>query len=58
MTVLAVVATILVLLPMALGLGKGGELQAPVASVVIGDLLTSTLVSTSTSRAWCRAAEA
>ena len=35
MTVLVVVATFLGLLPMALGLGESGELQAPVARVVI-----------------------
>jgi HAE1 family hydrophobic/amphiphilic exporter-1 len=30
---------------MSLGLGEGGELQAPLARVVIGGLLTSTLVT-------------
>jgi HAE1 family hydrophobic/amphiphilic exporter-1 len=30
---------------MAIGLGEGGELQAPLARVVIGGLLTSTLVT-------------
>ncbi|MBI4265184.1 MAG: efflux RND transporter permease subunit, partial [Acidobacteria bacterium] len=33
------------LVPMAIGLGEGGELQAPLARVVIGGLLTSTLVT-------------
>jgi HAE1 family hydrophobic/amphiphilic exporter-1 len=39
------VATMLGLVPMATGLGEGGELQAPLARVVIGGLLTSTLVT-------------
>jgi HAE1 family hydrophobic/amphiphilic exporter-1 len=30
---------------MALGLGEGGEVQAPMARVVIGGLLTSTLIT-------------
>ncbi len=38
-------ATVLGLLPMALGLGEGAELQAPLARVVIGGLLTSTLIT-------------
>lgn len=37
--------TVLALVPMAIGLGSGGELQAPMARVVIGGLLTSTLVT-------------
>jgi hydrophobic/amphiphilic exporter-1 (mainly G- bacteria), HAE1 family len=37
--------TILGLTPIALGLGEGGELQAPMARVVIGGLLTSMLVT-------------
>ena len=39
------IATMLGLVPMANGLGEGGELQAPLARVVIGGLLTSTLVT-------------
>jgi len=39
------IATMLGLVPMALGLGEGGELQAPLARVVIGGLLASTLVT-------------
>jgi HAE1 family hydrophobic/amphiphilic exporter-1 len=39
------IATMLGLLPMAFGLGEGGELQAPLARVVIGGLLASTLVT-------------
>jgi HAE1 family hydrophobic/amphiphilic exporter-1 len=30
---------------MAFGLGSGGEMQAPMARVVIGGLLTSTLIT-------------
>ena len=37
--------TILGLVPMALALGDGGELQAPLARVVIGGLAASTLVT-------------
>ena len=39
------ITTVLGLGPMALGLGEGAELQAPMARVVIGGLLTSTLVT-------------
>jgi HAE1 family hydrophobic/amphiphilic exporter-1 len=37
--------TLLGLAPMALGLGEGSELQAPLARVVIGGLATSTLIT-------------
>jgi HAE1 family hydrophobic/amphiphilic exporter-1 len=37
--------TILALLPLALGVGDGGEAQAPMARVVIGGLLSSTLIT-------------
>src|ERR1051325_8193727 len=37
------IATMLGLVPMAFGLGEGGELQAPLARVVIGGLLASTM---------------
>ncbi len=37
--------TILALLPLSLGLGEGGEAQAPMARVVIGGLLSSTLIT-------------
>ncbi len=33
------------LVPMALGIGEGAELQAPLARVVIGGLLTSTIIT-------------
>jgi HAE1 family hydrophobic/amphiphilic exporter-1 len=39
------IATMLGLVPMAIGIGEGGELQAPLARVVIGGLLTSTVVT-------------
>jgi HAE1 family hydrophobic/amphiphilic exporter-1 len=38
-------ATILGLLPMAFGFGEGGEVQAPMARVVIGGLITSTAIT-------------
>jgi HAE1 family hydrophobic/amphiphilic exporter-1 len=37
--------TVLGLLPMAIGLGEGSEAQAPMARVVIGGLLVSTLIT-------------
>ena len=37
--------TVLGLMPMALGLGEGSEMQAPMARVVIGGLATSTLIT-------------
>jgi len=39
------ITTVLGLAPMALGLGEGGELQAPLARTVIGGLTTSTLIT-------------
>jgi len=39
------IATGLGLVPMAIGLGEGGELQAPLARVVIGGLAVSTVVT-------------
>ena len=39
------ISTVLGLVPMALGLGEGAELQAPMARVVIGGLIASTLVT-------------
>jgi HAE1 family hydrophobic/amphiphilic exporter-1 len=38
-------AAMLGLVPMALGIGEGAELQAPLARVVIGGLLASTLIT-------------
>jgi hydrophobic/amphiphilic exporter-1 (mainly G- bacteria), HAE1 family len=38
-------ATMLGLVPMAMGFGEGAELQAPLARVVIGGLLASTLIT-------------
>ena len=37
--------TVLGLVPMALGIGEGSELQVPMARTVIGGLLTSTLIT-------------
>jgi HAE1 family hydrophobic/amphiphilic exporter-1 len=37
--------TVLGLVPMALALGEGSEIQAPLARVVIGGLVTSTLIT-------------
>jgi HAE1 family hydrophobic/amphiphilic exporter-1 len=39
------ITTVLGLVPMSLGLGEGGELQAPMARVIIGGLTTSTLIT-------------
>jgi hydrophobic/amphiphilic exporter-1 (mainly G- bacteria), HAE1 family len=39
------IATMLGLVPMAIGVGEGGELQAPLARVVVGGLLASTMVT-------------
>jgi HAE1 family hydrophobic/amphiphilic exporter-1 len=37
--------TVLAMLPLAMGLGEGGELQAPLARVIVGGLITSTLIT-------------
>jgi HAE1 family hydrophobic/amphiphilic exporter-1 len=39
------ICTMLGLVPMSLGIGEGSELQVPLARVVIGGLLTSTLIT-------------
>ncbi len=39
------ITTVLGLAPMAMGIGEGAELQAPMARVVIGGLVTSTLIT-------------
>lgn len=39
------ITTVLGLIPMSLGIGEGGELQAPLARVIIGGLVTSTLIT-------------
>jgi len=38
-------AAILGMLPLALGIGKGSEIQAPMATAVIGGLMTSTILT-------------
>jgi HAE1 family hydrophobic/amphiphilic exporter-1 len=38
-------AAILGMLPLALGLGKGSEIQVPMATAVIGGLMTSTFLT-------------
>jgi HAE1 family hydrophobic/amphiphilic exporter-1 len=43
--IMTTLTTTLALSPMAIGMGSGGELQAPMARVVIGGLLTSTLIT-------------
>lgn len=43
--VMTTAATILGMLPIALGLGAGAELRAPMAIAIIGGLLTSTILS-------------
>ena len=37
--------TVLAMLPLATGLGEGSELQAPLARVIVGGLITSTLIT-------------
>jgi hydrophobic/amphiphilic exporter-1 (mainly G- bacteria), HAE1 family len=38
-------AAVLGMLPIALGLGRGSEIQAPMATAVIGGLITSTALT-------------
>ena len=42
---MTMLTTVLALVPLALGLGEGGEAQAPMARVVIGGLLSSSLIT-------------
>ena len=43
--IMTTLAMIFGMLPMALGLGEGGEMQAPMGRAVIGGLITSTLLT-------------
>jgi HAE1 family hydrophobic/amphiphilic exporter-1 len=43
--VMTTLCTVLGMLPLSLGLGEGGETQVPMARVVIGGLLSSTLIT-------------
>ncbi|MBD3335561.1 MAG: MMPL family transporter, partial [Candidatus Eisenbacteria bacterium] len=43
--IMTTTTTVLALLPMALGLGEGGEIRAPMAVTVIGGLLISTVLT-------------
>ena len=43
--IMTTVTTVLGLLPMAIGLGSGDELRAPLAVTVIGGLLAGTLLT-------------
>ncbi len=50
--------TVLAMIPVALGWGEGGELQAPMARVVIGGLLSGTLMTLIAIPLICRATRA
>ena len=43
--IMTMLTTVLGLLPMAIGLGEGGEIRAPMAITVIGGLLVATLLT-------------
>lgn len=43
--VMTTLTTVLGMLPVAMGIGEGGELQAPMARVVIGGLLSGSLIT-------------
>jgi len=43
--IMTMLTTVLGLLPMAIGIGEGGEIRAPMAITVIGGLLVSTLLT-------------
>ena len=38
-------STVLAMMPMAIGIGEGAEAEAPLATVVVGGLLVSTLIT-------------
>jgi HAE1 family hydrophobic/amphiphilic exporter-1 len=43
--IMTTATTVLGLVPMAIGIGEGAELQAPLARVVIGGLTASTMIT-------------
>ena len=43
--IMTTLTTILAMLPIAFGWGEGGELQAPMARVVVGGLASSTVIT-------------
>ena len=43
--VMTTLTTVLGMLPIAIGIGEGGELQAPMARVVIGGLLSGSIIT-------------
>lgn len=43
--IMTAIATILALIPLAMGIGRGSEMQAPLARVVIGGMLISTILT-------------
>jgi multidrug efflux pump subunit AcrB len=42
---MTMLTTVLGMVPMALGTGEGGELQAPLGRVVIGGMVTGTMIT-------------
>ena len=43
--IMTTTTTVLAMLPLAMGVGEGAELQAPLARVIVGGLTTSTLIT-------------
>jgi HAE1 family hydrophobic/amphiphilic exporter-1 len=43
--IMTTATTVLGLVPMAIGIGEGAELQAPLARVIIGGLTASTMIT-------------
>jgi HAE1 family hydrophobic/amphiphilic exporter-1 len=43
--IMTAIATVLAMVPLALGMGAGGEMRAPMAIVSIGGLIVSTIMS-------------